>query len=76
MASTGLTVRISSPDLTERLVGAELTSMFAMGWEGSSIEDGTLVLTWSDPRRDMARKQQCASGTDSARRHGRRQRTE
>ena len=49
MASTGLTVRISSPDLTERLVGAELTNMFAMGWEGSSIEDGTLVLTWSDP---------------------------
>ena len=49
MASTGLTVRISSPELTERLVGAELTNMFATGWEGSSIEDGTLVLTWSDP---------------------------
>ena len=49
MASTGMTVRISSPDLTERLVGAELSNMFPTGWEGSSIEDGTLVLTWSDP---------------------------
>ena len=49
MASTGLTIRISNPELTERLIGADLTNMFATGWEGASIEDDTLVLTWSDP---------------------------